>query len=215
MEHGLWWPVADDLLGGSVIVCISAASIHRICVREGSKPEVQKHSCADSVPLAWCLEGDRRVSAVLLLPQVECLTINTVSNSPTQKAVTVFKRPFILSSHCTGEAAHVSLQPFADYRHKCTATHRCNCHPCRNILADFKLDYVSDSLIPTASPFPSAAEGHLPTTDGIGAKYDIWMNDTDCYHISAGVLSPTKLKTLCIGMLHFTACLTWTCFFLL
>lgn len=158
-----------------------------------------------TVPLAWCLEGDRRVSAVLLLPQVECLTINTVSNSPTQKAVTVFKRPFILSSHCTGEAEHVSLQPFADYRHKCTATYRCNCHPCRNILTDFKLDYVSDSLIPTASPFPSAAEGHLPTTDGIGAKYDTWMNDTDCYHISAGVLSPTKLKTLCIGMLHFVA----------
>lgn len=151
----------------------------------------------------------------LLLSQVKCLTINTVSNSPTQKAVTVFKRPFILPSHCTGEAAHVCLQPCADYRHNCAATYRCNCHPCRNILTDFKLGYISDSLTPTAGPLLSAAEGHQPTTAGIGAKYDTWMSDTDCYHIPAGVLSLEKLKTCCVGMLHFIACLTWTCYFLL
>ena len=144
--------------------------LYRICFREGSKSEVQKHLSAGSVSLAWCLEGDRRVSAVLLFPQVECLTINIVSNSPTQKAVTMFKRPFILPSYSTGEKTRL-LQPFPDYRHICTATYRCNCHPCRNILTNFKLGYVGDGLTPTASPPPSAAEGHQPITAGICAKY--------------------------------------------
>lgn len=81
--------------------------LYRMCVREGSKPEVQKHSSVVSVSLAWCLEGHRRVSAILLLPQVECLTLNTISNSPTQKAVTVFKRPFVLPSYSAGEKTHL------------------------------------------------------------------------------------------------------------
>lgn len=60
--------------------------LYKICVREASEPEIQKHSPAAGVSIAWCLEGDRRVSAAPLLPQVKCLTINTISNSPTQKA---------------------------------------------------------------------------------------------------------------------------------
>lgn len=117
---------------------------------------------------AW---GETEVSAVLLLPQVECLKINTISNSPTQKAVAVFKRPFILSSCATG-GKHVSLQPSPDCKHICTATHRCNCDPCRSVLANFKPGYVGDGLTPTASPPPPAAEGHQPTTTGISAKDD-------------------------------------------
>lgn len=45
-------------------------------------------------------------------------------------------------------------------------------HAEANILINFK-GYMDDSLTPTASPPPSAVQGHQPTTAGIHDKYDL------------------------------------------
>lgn len=60
----------------------------------------------------------------------------------------------------------------------------------------------------------SAAKGHQAVTAGICgnicANYDmgrqnyLTMSDTDCDCISARVLSPAQLQTLCVDMLSFT-----------
>lgn len=68
-SNGIWGAMTWSLLQESAPMLL----VYRVCVRDRNKPKAQKHPSAGSICLAHCLEGDRRVSAVQLLPQMEHL----------------------------------------------------------------------------------------------------------------------------------------------
>lgn len=155
----------------STRLCTNAAHIKNTCQRQEQAKDIETFICWQRSPCT--LLGRRQKSLCCPTPPPDRtsqnkhhqLLIHTESWSCIQTTIHFF---FLLFNR----RKNTSLHPSPDFRHICTATCKCNCHPCRSILTNSKLGYMDDGLTPTASSSPPAADSHQPTTTRIYAKHN-------------------------------------------